>query len=532
MSSRTIFILSFVAAMLVLGIFVHHFYSFTVDDAYISFRYASNLAAGDGLVFNVGERVEGYTNFLWTLLLGLLIRFGGDPEVASKVLGILFAFATLLLVLDTSRKLLPDRPWFSSIAALLLVTSPSFAIYAVSGLETAMFACLLVLAIRLFLREESSPKCFQWSWLVLFLLTLTRPEGLLFFGLFAAAKFLPERNVRRLAVWALPYLVLLIAYLAWKYVYFGNLLPNTFYAKTGRGLYQFMGGLFYTYSYFKSYGGIITLILVLLPLAAWPHHSSTRKKAVGLLLVSFATWVAYSVYKGHDPLPSFRFFVLVLPVTLLLMTHGLAILHQALGKLNKGNGWSTWAAPVMTALIVGLLMFQNLVVTYLSTASKPQMREYQIQIMGMDARHEFIPMGRALKKIAPPESRIAVIDAGAIPYYSGLYTIDRWGLIDPHIARRQGGGKVGEKFDAPYVLSKRPEFIQTKMYRSGYKRLKQRTTVHLDDFDWPGDMYLFLDSGFTADYQMCEEPVLDAFFIRKDIVPSTTDVDTVLTEEP
>lgn len=531
MSDRTVFIVSLIAAMLVLGVFVNHFYSFTVDDAYISFRYASNLAAGDGLVFNLGERVEGYTNFLWTLLLGLLIRFGSDPEVVSKILGILFAFATLVLTLDTSRKLLPNRPWFSSIAALLLVTSPSFAIYAVSGLETAMFACLLVLAIRLFLHEESSPSCFQWSWLVLFLLTLTRPEGLLFFVLFAAAKFLPERKVRRLAVWALPYLVLLTVYLVWKQTYFGALLPNTFYAKTGRGMYQIMGGLFYTYSYFKSYGGIMALVLALLPLIAWPDLKPTQQKTVGLLLVSFAAWVAYSVYKGHDPLPSFRFFVLVLPVTLLLITRGLVVLHEAMGKLNMKNGWCTRAATAMTVLIVGLLLFQNLVVTYLSTTSKPQMREYQIQIAGMDARHEFIPMGRALKKIAPADARIAVIDAGAIPYYSGLYTIDRWGLIDTHIARRKGGGKVGEKFDASYVLSKRPEFIQTKMYRSRYRRLMQQTTVHLDDFDWPGDMYLFLDSGFTADYHMCNEPALDGFFIRKDIVTPPIDADTLLTEE-
>src|SRR4051812_8768436 len=45
--------------------------SFTIDDAYISFRYARNFAHGDGLVYNLGERVEGYTNFLWTVILGL-----------------------------------------------------------------------------------------------------------------------------------------------------------------------------------------------------------------------------------------------------------------------------------------------------------------------------------------------------------------------------------------------------------------------------------------------------------------------------
>ena len=60
---------------------------FTVDDAYISFRYARNLADGLGLVYNAGERIEGYTNFLWTVLLAGGIELGIDPHVTSKVLG-------------------------------------------------------------------------------------------------------------------------------------------------------------------------------------------------------------------------------------------------------------------------------------------------------------------------------------------------------------------------------------------------------------------------------------------------------------
>ena len=59
----------------------------------------------------------------------------------------------------------------------------------------------------------------------------------------------------------------------------------------------------------------------------------------------------------------------------------------------------------------------------------------------------------------------------------------------------------------------------------------QHTTVHLDDFDWPGDMYLFLDSGFTSDYQMCEEPPLDGFFVRRDVLPPTVVADTTLPAE-
>src|SRR5690606_38133881 len=52
--------------------------SWLSDDAFISFRYAQNLVEGHGLVYNPGERVEGYTNFLWTVLAAGVIAFGGD----------------------------------------------------------------------------------------------------------------------------------------------------------------------------------------------------------------------------------------------------------------------------------------------------------------------------------------------------------------------------------------------------------------------------------------------------------------------
>src|SRR5579863_3651258 len=59
---------------------------FTIDDAYISFRYAKNLARGMGLVYNAGEHIEGYTNFFWTVLLACGVKLGLDPVVLAKVL--------------------------------------------------------------------------------------------------------------------------------------------------------------------------------------------------------------------------------------------------------------------------------------------------------------------------------------------------------------------------------------------------------------------------------------------------------------
>ena len=75
------------------------------DDAFISFRYAANLADGQGLVFNQGERVEGFTNFLWVLILAAVRRLGGDIPTAAHLLGLALGGATIMLAAAWPRRL-------------------------------------------------------------------------------------------------------------------------------------------------------------------------------------------------------------------------------------------------------------------------------------------------------------------------------------------------------------------------------------------------------------------------------------------
>src|SRR5437763_12209416 len=73
-------------------------YNFVTDDAYISFVFSRNLAEHGELTFNLGQHVEGYTNFLWTLVLGLGMLAGAAPEWSSRVLGTACGLATLYIV--------------------------------------------------------------------------------------------------------------------------------------------------------------------------------------------------------------------------------------------------------------------------------------------------------------------------------------------------------------------------------------------------------------------------------------------------
>jgi len=207
------------------------------DDAFISFRYARHFAQGDGLVYNMGEAVEGYTNFLWTLLLGLGMRAGAAPEALAPTLGLL-AFAGTIGVLAVAGWRAappPARRWWLPVAAMGFAGLLHARIFATSGLETSLFALLLtsggVLAV-----EARATRGWMALGLVAALATLTRPEGALLAGvaLLVAAASGPGRG-RAVALTAGPLIALLGPWLAWKLSFYGDLLPNTWHAKAGGG---------------------------------------------------------------------------------------------------------------------------------------------------------------------------------------------------------------------------------------------------------------------------------------------------------
>ena len=115
------------------------------DDACISLAYAKNLTLGNGLVFNVGERVEGYTNSLWTLILVIPRLLGVDAARVAQVLGLIAAVGLLAVTWWLSRGLCPQRSsLLNTPATLLLAANSALAFWTLSGMETALFALLVI----------------------------------------------------------------------------------------------------------------------------------------------------------------------------------------------------------------------------------------------------------------------------------------------------------------------------------------------------------------------------------------------------
>ena len=123
------------------------FYNFITDDAYISFVYSRNFADHGELVFNLGQYVEGYTNFLWTILIGLGMKAGLDADLVAKLLGAVFAVVTLYVTcLVVERAVGRKTPW-ATVPALLLAASSGFACWTSGGLETQLFTMLVIIAL-------------------------------------------------------------------------------------------------------------------------------------------------------------------------------------------------------------------------------------------------------------------------------------------------------------------------------------------------------------------------------------------------
>ncbi len=110
----------------------------SIDDLFIILRYVENAAGGHGLVFNIGERVEGYTCFGWVISLVALVRLGWPAYWAAKFVGMLCSAGTLLLCYGIGRELWHGEKGSRAVAflpALLLAVNPDFLYWSVSETE-------------------------------------------------------------------------------------------------------------------------------------------------------------------------------------------------------------------------------------------------------------------------------------------------------------------------------------------------------------------------------------------------------------
>ena len=276
---------------------------FLTDDAFISFRYVRNLLEGHGLVFNRGERVEGYSNFLWVLELALLWGvFGLRPEHAAPWLSVAFTAGTIALMLWWVARLpaLRNRILVAWMALGLVCSSATFAVWTSGGgLETRQFTFFVVLAVVCLSLYRESRRALLAVSLSLAAAALIRPEGPLF-AVCCFAWYAVQRRVdtgrwgggwREAACLVIPVVVLVAGHYLFRYAYYGEWLPNTYYAKHVRPWYDM--GLRYLWA-----AALETGLYLLLPLAVvslvkgWRERRCLTYALPLLCIVSHAAYIA------------------------------------------------------------------------------------------------------------------------------------------------------------------------------------------------------------------------------------------------
>jgi len=428
-----------------------------VDDAYISYRYGKNLMEGKGLVYNQGEYVEGYTNFLWTIITAPFTQIRSiDVSIFSSSLGLLLSMGNILLVALISRlfngKLYGYLKYLILLPALFLALDDSIAFWAIGGMEFPMYTLFILGIIYNYFKINENRKHQYYLILFLMLCTLSRPEGNMIVVITLAHMFIFRKHINDFRSVFLKiigaYAVFCVVYYGFKYLFYGQIIPNTFYAK---GVTDIKMNLVLGTKYLALCVGTRVYIFVFILFIPFKMAFTDSKQSY--LLGFVVMYIIYIVAVGGDWMIANRFFVPIIPMLYILSVIGFLNVIKKIQEYYKSELKAVKIANITSAVLAILL--------FVSTLS---LLEYkQLIIKDNNARYElqWSMFGKWLKLNVDPNTVIAVGPAGKIPYYSELYTIDMWGLNNDYIAktnskRLQAGHK---KFDIDYVLSLNPEYI-------------------------------------------------------------------------
>lgn len=427
---------------------------FLPDDSFISFRYAEHLADGAGLTFNAGaDPVEAYSNLLWILICAALYKVGLSLPAVTPYVGLFLGFACICLLWGLIRRRAPH--WTQQMLPLLFfAASGPFVMYAISGMETALFALCLLAMARFVDDYLETPRARALAALTLVGLaaSLARPEGVLALPVCLGMLAWEQRRaaasragLRPLALALTAFAILTVAYHAWRVSYFHDWLPTPFYSKGAEGenlftgWYRNLNRYFVNWAYYSPPQGYFVLGLLALGFArlrALGEHAprlSADRVIFALALVFSAVYANFV-----DWMPGMRYHVAILGVLIVPIAGLHAILPES-AWTNAGRHRVRFAAFCLMVFIASAINLSNLK----TVAVK----------MDESARLCMTPLADWLGQAVPDTSLLAMGDVGLVPYYTKLATLDihPQSLTDRHIAKGA--------FSAEYALSRKPDVI-------------------------------------------------------------------------
>ena len=462
MSQRTIkWVLIIIAAFLYV-MQLADYINFSVDDTFISMRVARNVAYGYGFVYNIGENVEGFSNWLWVVLMAIPLKMGyfsGENAMGllwfAKGLSIVFSIFTLMVAYRFIMTIFANdirKEVYGLVGVLAIISSAIFSAWSMSGMETTSYGFILLASISLITSVCSNDKSVSRSSVLLALalmgLVLSRPEGIyLAFIIVGVGAFFNRKKERGPTLIRIVSAVVLcyVLFLVWRWNTYGELVPNTYYAKTGGGLRSYLFGIKYVIA---GFGSINALLLFFSPFVFLQFKD--HRMVVGVLVSVLFALVIFMSYSGGDWMPGFRFVVPSIPIISVLAVISIKALAE------RGGGMYLKYSSLIYAMVAIVVLCSIFSGRTLIRAQAPSLGSAFYSADGhLMPSHKLV--AKWLKDHSDSTTLFACGEAGLIGYENqNLRMIDLNGLMDKHIALDR---KENKPFDVDYVLDQRPKYV-------------------------------------------------------------------------
>jgi hypothetical protein len=432
-----------------------------IDDAYITYRFAQNLATGTGFTYNAGRPVLSTTAPLYALILAAgALAWPDIPSLANALSALaLWAGAVLLFVLGCREK----TPWVGALAALLYVLWPL--LWLSLGLETAV---LLALALGSILAHRG--RRLYWTAILLALASLVRGDGLILTAVIAAdfvlgwlwhqrklnvdarrandvkAASAGEAISLRTVLGAIAtYVVVLLPLLGWLTWQFGSPLPATLGAKVAQSELGVTG--FYAHTTFLQGLGILAqarlaqspLYLLLIPailaglVAMWKHGQWVR------LVVA---WGAAQLmgYTLLGVTPYYWYYAPLVPA--LVCAAALGLVESVRWGVKRWGNWASGIGILWAAALVLALVWSDLAIVRALDGPVPPPDDPVSKVLPEAKVDAYEQAGHWLRENTPADAVVGVTEVGVMGYHARRPMIDFLGLLEPDVAEALARGDL------------------------------------------------------------------------------------------
>ncbi|HSH04399.1 MAG TPA: hypothetical protein VLL52_17950 [Anaerolineae bacterium] len=388
------------------------------DDAYITYRYARNIAVGQGFVYNPGEYVLGTTTPLYALLLAGSYFVWSDLPLVSHVIGVLVWVISIPLMYGLAAKDEEGFDWQGGLAAFLMALN-ALALD-VLGMETNLYVMLMLLTFYLYKRE--------WPWVaavVAGLAFVTRWDGILVVGVLLFG-LLVKQNWRGLLGSMVISGLIIIPWLGYSQVTFGSIFPNTLFAKAGQGWREGLGGADLG-TFFAGIGqvahsmyvanrlAVVWLLLMVVGLGVVVRYGWAVVEKVSWWPVLLWTVGYISGYSLLGVLYFAWYYPPIMPSVILLVAAGGGYVVE---RVVAGRS-AKWKSLVWIGLS---LLCAIPAVSWVNSKQRAHINPFL---------EDYVLVGEWFEANTPASSSVATIEIGAVGYYSERTIVDTMGLVSP-----------------------------------------------------------------------------------------------------